>query len=220
MNRETESHKKTFRLIFLTQTSDDRGNFSGLAKGNNELRRATTKSRYRYRIAIPHKGLRVSGGMSASRIEFTLGNTRASNMHTGNFESAPLPGNLRQDGVYMTNDRIPYAKKSTLPRRLLSSLPFPRSLHPYFVHSKRRRARARVEYTYNARRELSLVSPFPSLSRVISHPRRYYERACNGNRRMIHGDVKRDGSRCRLETQSLPIPRAADAAGENRASFC
>jgi len=63
--------------------------------------------------------------VSASRIEFMLGSTRASNMHTGNFESAALPGNLRQDGVYMTNDRIPYAKKSTLPRRPLSS---PRSL--------------------------------------------------------------------------------------------
>lgn len=94
-----------------------------------------------------------------------------------------------------------------------SRLPRSRFLHPYFVHSKRR-CGARFGYTYNVARVLSLVSPSRALvprflsffsPRVISYPRRYYERTCNGNRRMIHGDVKRDGSRYRLETQSLPI---------------
>jgi len=32
---------------------------------------------------------------------------------------------------------------------------------------------------------------------------------------MIHGDVKRDGSRCRLETQSLPIHERPMLPGEN-----
>lgn len=65
-------------------------------------------------------------------------------MHTGNFESAVLPGNLRQDGVYMTNDRIPYAKKSTLPRRF--SLIFPASTSPLVCSFQRR---ARFGYAYN-----------------------------------------------------------------------
>jgi len=69
-------------------------------------------------------------------------------MHTGNFESAALPGNLRQDGVYMTNDRIPYAKKSTLPRRffsLVSPLHTPSTLILFIPP-----ARVCFEYTYNA----------------------------------------------------------------------
>ena len=113
----------------------------------------------------------------------------------------------------MTNDRIPYAKKSTLPRRffsLVSPLHTPSTLILFIPP-----ARVCFEYTYNAvHRSLAplalalCVSLSLSISfsrRVISYPLRYYERACNGNRRMIHGDVKRDGSRCRLETQSLPI---------------
>lgn len=82
---------------------------------------------------------------------------------------------------------------------LLARLPA-RSLHPHFVHS----GSARVSDTLITRRVLAHLSLSFS-SRVISYPQRYYGRACNGNRRMIHGDVKRDGSRCRLETQSLPI---------------
>lgn len=73
--------------------------------------------------------------------------------------------------------------------------------------------RAFASNTLITRREFACPSHSPPLTlspslflvRVISHPLRYYKRACNGNRRMIHGDVKRDGSRCRLETQSLPI---------------
>lgn len=150
------------------------------------------------RFAISHS-LRIPG-ISTSRIEFTLESIRTSNMHTGNFESAALPSNLRQDGVYMTNDRIPYAKKSTLPRRFLSlASPLALSTLILFIPA----ARAHFGYTYNAARASFFLSR--SLARVISYPQRYYERACNGNRRMIHGDVKRDGSRCRLETQSLPI---------------
>lgn len=67
-------------------------------------------------------------------------------MHTGNFESAALPSNLRQDGVYMTNDRIPYAKKSTLPRRFLSLVsPLALSTLILFIPA----ARAHFGYTYN-----------------------------------------------------------------------
>jgi len=87
-------------------------------------------------------------------------------------------------------------------------------LLPLFCSFHRRAFASNTLITrYIARLLLSLslsVSLSLSLSisfsrRVISYPLRYYERACNGNRRMIHGDVKRDGSRCRLETQSLPI---------------
>lgn len=154
--------------------------------------------------------------ISTSRIEFTLGSIRTSNMHTGNFESAALPGNLRQDGVYMTNDRIPYAKKSTLPQRffsrssplflLLLILPLPLfcSFHRRAFASNTLITRREFACPHHLSLSFSLTLSL-SLVRVISHPLRYYERACNGNRRMIHGDVKRDGSRCRLETQSLPI---------------
>lgn len=129
-----------------------------------------------------------------------------------------LPRNLRQDGVYMTNDRIPYAKKSTLPRSSLSSLSL--SLCPALAPSTLilfipsggggDGSGARAPDTLITRLSLSLslslsrVSFSISFPGVISYPRRYYERASNGNRRMIHGDVKRDGSWCRLET-SLPI---------------
>lgn len=87
--------------------------------------------------------------------------------------------------------------------------PLPLILPPPLFCSFHRRAFA--SNTLITRREFACPSRSLPLSlslflvRVISHPLRYYERACNGNRRMIHGDVKRDGSRCRLETQSLPI---------------
>jgi len=145
MNRE--SRRKAFCLTFLTRATIAEtlaafrgGNACSENKSNANIIAITscipvTERQDEITVSVSDrdtprdKGLRVSGGrgglVSASRIEFMLGSTRASNMHTGNFESAALPGNLRQDGVYMTNDRIPYAKKSTLPRRLLSS---PRSL--------------------------------------------------------------------------------------------
>lgn len=86
-------------------------------------------------------------------------------MHTSNFESAALPGNLRQDGVYMTNDRIPYAKKSTLPRRFFSlvyPLHTPSTLILFILP-----AHVRFEYTYNAARARSPAPLVLSSSRYL-----------------------------------------------------
>jgi len=86
-----------------------------------------------------------------------------------------------------------------------SSRSSPRSFSlPLFCSFRRRALTSDILITWRAPLSFSLSLSL-SLARVISYPQRYYERACNGNRRMIHGDVKRDGSRCRLETQSLPI---------------
>lgn len=104
--------------------------------------------------------------------------------------------------------RNPRYREGSSLARLPPPLP-PRIILPPLFCSFRRRAFA--SNTLITRRALAcpsrslLLTPSLFPIRVISYPLRYYERACNGNRRMIHGDVKRDGSRCRLETQSLPI---------------
>lgn len=88
-------------------------------------------------------------------------------MHTSNFESAALPSNLRQDGVYMTNDRIPYAKKSTLPRRFLSLVsPLALSL-PLFCSFRRRALTSDILITRRAPLPFSLFLSHAS-SRIPS----------------------------------------------------
>ena len=129
----------------------------------------------------------VQDRISRCTSAFSTGEERKFNPRGSNFPSTGPLHQFARDVVYLTNDQILYAKKSTRDVLSLSlSLPSIRAL--LRLES--------VRDTFPPSR-IHLYTTTCSL-RVISHPAGYYNGARNGNRQMIHEDVKRDVSRQRF----------------------